>query len=256
MRLLGRVLLVGLVAAAAVAGWFAVERYLLGDEGALPPLGDGLPTAPLPPPTTGWRSVLATESAPTFDRSVWIDADALESKTVSSDTDAATGVTTAGFEIEVVGDSAYSTRDGGPWTAMEDGAGESTTEVLSARSRPSMLTDVIPPALVPFAVVTDERDVDGTRRYTLTIDGPAFRTQRPLDFERWVLGSTDDAELPRDATVDVRSDGYVVALRYATADGAATSFTWEELTAPIPLRSPLAARPAVGTATPASTVPG
>lgn len=249
---IGRILLVGLVVAAGFAGWVGVEKYVIAENtSSLPSLGEGLPTTRLDPPEVPWRRFVTTRVSPTINQTLWLDMATLEVKGDESNRDPAAplGTPPAMNKFEFRDDVGYVKRDGSDWTAVPPENGGGATEVFLSRYRPRLLTEVVPPAAVPFVVLTDEQEVDGVRTYTMTVDAPAFRAARPVDFERWMFHDANDDHLPRALEISVRADGYVVVLENTSATDVTTA-TWQELTGPITMESPIGPTP------PTTSVPG
>jgi hypothetical protein len=256
---IGQILLVGLVVAAGIAGWVGVEKYVIADDtNSLPSLGAGLPTTRVDPPEVPWRRFVTTRVGPTIDQTLWLDIDALEIKGDESNRDpaASPGTPPATNQFEFRDDIGYVKRDGGDWTAVEPDNAGGATETFLSRYRPRLLTDVVPPAAVPFVVLTDEQEADGVRTYSMTVDAAAFRAALPVDFERWMFYERNDEHLPRSLKVGVRADGYVVVLENTSAIGVTTA-SWQELTGPILMESPIGPTPVTSVPTlPTTSVPG
>jgi hypothetical protein len=249
---IGQILLVGLVVAAGIAGWVGVEKYVLAENASsLPALGEGLPTTRFDPPDVPWHRFALTRVNPTVEQTVWIDIDALEIKGDESKRDPAAppGTPPAMTQLEFRNGVGYLKQDGNDWTPVEPENVEGGTVRATAGNRPLLLTDIVPPAIVPFVVLTAEQEVDGVRTYTMSVDAPTFRAARPVDFERWALHASNDEDLPRSLEIRVRSDGYVVVLEVTSATQVTTR-TWQELTGPISMESPIGATP------PTTLVPG
>jgi hypothetical protein len=254
---IGQILLIGLVVATGVAGWFGVEKYLLAENAhTLPSLGEGLPTTRLDPPEVQWRRWVRTSVSPNSEQKVWLDLDALEFKAdvLTQDPAAPLGTPLLQNQLEGRNDVGYRKPSGSDWIAMEPESATETTDFVLSGTRPRLVTDVVPPAILPFVVLTEEKENDGIRTYSMSVDVPAFRTARPVDFDRWMLSTPNDEELPRSLTIGVRPDGYVVLLENTMANSVAVN-TWQEFTGPIPMESPIGPTPVASAPASGSTPP-
>jgi hypothetical protein len=237
MSLLGRVLAGGLVVAAGLGGWVAVEKFDIAipasgngstaSATALPTLGDGLPSARIQSPAP-WRQFSLTYQSGAQTNRFWIDLDSWQLRIESSGADSDTAV-------EIQGDRSF-TRDsgGGEWLEQDVQATRDITAWLMADIGPYVLTDLVPPQTLGFTTLELEGTSRGERVYEVAVDAATLQEQHPLAHQRWV----DAVRLVGDTTgtyrIRVRQDGYIVRI-----DGEAASVQWDDLIGGVVFFSPL-----------------
>jgi hypothetical protein len=238
MRALIRLVVVVVMIAAGAASWFGVERYVLADDAnTLPSLGDGLPLERLDVPAEPWRRFEFRRTSGDDESIYAFDLDADEFSLMLEMADGTTGPGAEGR-----GHVGYRQTDDGSWIALTEREVEVYYQFRLAESAPLLLTDLIPPAIVPYTTVLRERDENGIRIYEITVDVATLRTERPIDHSRWLLSSDDDVLAPVQMSVTVRKDGYVVSVI-----DPIDRVTWSDLDGPIVWASPMStlAPPAV-----------
>jgi hypothetical protein len=255
MSLLGRVLAGGLVVAAGLGGWVAVEKFDIAipvsgngstaSATALPTLGDGLPSARIQSPAP-WRQFSLTYQSGAQTNRFWIDLDSWQLRIESSGADSDTAV-------EIQGDRSF-TRDsgGGEWFEQDVQSTRDITAWLMADIGPYVLTDLVPPQTLGFTTLELEGTSRGERVYEVAVDAATLQEQHPLAHQRWV----DAVRLVGDTTgtyrIRVREDGYIVRI-----DGEAASVQWDDLIGGVVFFSPLdeGTRVAAAPVAPAEAVP-
>ena len=256
--LLGRVVAGGLVVAAGLGGWVAVENFdiAIPSSGngsaaiatALPTLGDGLPSARLQSPAP-WRQFSLTYQSAAQTNRFWIDLDSWQLRIESSNADSNTAV-------EIQGDRSFTQdSDGAEWSEQDVQATRDITAWLMADIGPYVLTDLVPPQTLGFTTLELEGTSRGERVYEVAVDAATLQEQHPLAHQRWV----DAIRLVGDTTgvyrIRVREDGYIVRI-----DGEAASVQWDDLIGGVEFFSPMDEGTPVTTApvgpdSPVETVP-
>ena len=246
--LLGRVVAGGLVVAAGLGGWVAVEKFdialPIAENGspaiatALPTLGDGLPSARLQSPAP-WRQFSLTYRSGAQTNRFWIDLDAWQLRIESS---GAAGDTA----VEIQGDRSFTRgAEGSEWVELDVQGTRDVTAWLMADIGPYVLTDLVPPQTLGFTTLELEGTSRGERVYEVDVDAVTLQEQHPLAHQRWA----DAVRLVGDTTgiyrIRVREDGYIVRI-----DGENASVQWDDLVGGVVFFSPLDSGPSS-----AATVP-
>ncbi len=242
--LLGRVVAGGLVVAAGLGGWVAVERFDLslpisstGSSGiatALPTLGDGLPASRLQSPAP-WRQFTLTYQSGEQTNRFWVDLDGWQLRIESSDAD-------GDRSVEIHGDRSFTrAADGAEWAEGDVESTRSLTAFLMADVGPYVLTDLVPPQTAGLTTLELEGTSRGERVYEVSIDSATLQNQHPLAHQRWA----NAVRLVGDTTgvyrIRVREDGYIVRI-----DGETASVQWDDLVGGVVFFSPLDEQQATG----------
>lgn len=234
-RIGGRLVATVAIAAAGVAGWFAVEEF------AFPPVVGAvdLPADPNPWPKEFRKVVVPWES---FTITYELDGE----MTHTSSYDALAGRTRISYSggrdrvVEIAGLDAWERLNGqSEWTVAP--AGEVLTHVVLGVGRiaPVHLSELAPKAAEPFISATEVVSTSTARRFEVSVDVQSFRYEDPVAYSQWIetetLGTT--ADIPMTWVLDVGPDGYLV--RWEGRSPVVE--TWTEYPPDLVFESPLAA---------------
>ena len=236
-RLLARLFGLAIVAAAGVAGWFAVEQFVF------PQLPGSVAAAvnetPWPDeyaePTTEWNAFTVTytfEGNATHRTS--FDPQTKRSRLTYWNTEGAII-----NDVELAGLQAFQRfPELQEWTPVDPERVDTHVQLGILAVEPVHLSALVPAEVYPFTRVSELAPVDGARQFEVIVDAAGFLDADPISFYRWDatarLGS--DAAADMRWIVDVRPDGYVVRW-----EGRSPSVeTWTEYPADLVFESPLA----------------
>ncbi len=236
----GRAVQIGVLVAAGVCGWFAVEHY------AFPPLAGDV-SAPLT--SRLWPAAL-TQHATTWDTYNFSVDDENGVLALTTNTDASSGITRVvvheggvSTEVEIAGFEAWERPVGSPdWQPVLGERVAAFVLLGPGESTPYHLTDVLNENVAPYASVTQEPSDDSNVRFRVRVDLAAYRSSDVVEYARWAefeggLNSDDAFDLDTlDWVLDVRADGYVVKWK----NHAGFVATWSDIEPGISFESPLA----------------
>ena len=240
---MGRLISVGVIAAAGLAGWLVVDTVALA-----PPAG----AVAAPPSANPWPETFRTPTTTWDSFTTRYRTDGVLRQ--QSSTDAASGRTRivsygaageATWIVEISGlDAWYREAGGDEWTRPEQGLLEAFVYSGIGGVEPSHLSEIVPRWADSFVSVA-EQPLDGANtRLVATIDAAGLRTTDPVRFHRWASGMNLGPGVADTAgtwtwTLDVRPDGHIVrwAGRYGTVE------VWTENPADLVFESPLPAQP-------------
>lgn len=209
-RLLVRLFGIAVVAAAGVAGWFAVDQFVFPEiPGSV---AAAVNDTPWPDeyvePTTEWAAFTLTYT---------LDGNATHRTSFDPETKRSRltywGPDGAVInEVELAGLQAFERLpDSQEWTPADSERVDTHIVVGVGRVEPVHLSALIPTEVYPFTRVSELAAVDGARQFEVIVDAAGFLEVDPLGFHRW--GATADLGFDAAADirwiVDVRPDGYV-----------------------------------------------
>lgn len=245
LGVVGMVLATVAVVAAGAAGWFGVERFVLADGGSdgtsLGAVGDGLPTERLDPPAEPWRRFEVTLRFTDREHRVALDLDAQAMRFRILEPDVA-------YDFVARADAGHERTDG-EWVALTPDQTAAQSQLFVQDVGPFLLTDIVPPAALPYTTLLSDTMDGELRVFDVAIDAASFRLADPLGHERWLAASGAAADGPARRVVHVRRDGYVVRI-----DRAGSTRSWTEVETSILADSPLDALPGSGSGSPAEAV--
>jgi hypothetical protein len=244
-RGLGRIVALAVIAAAGVAGWFAIDEYAARTISGSAVVAE-VPIRPWPAElevdAAAWTSFnMSYIKQDNSTQEMWIDGERNIASMVYSD---AVGAAIDRFEL--AGTAGFHQQLGvDDWSPIDADQLEAVRTRAYGEVRPLRLDDLMSASGLRFVKIESDEFVgdSSVRRLTIAVDGTGFQSAEPIAFGEWRRRTifTSNAEQLR-WIVDVRPDGYIERFQGRYDDGVVEN--WRDLSGPVVLESSLAAEPA------------